>query len=152
MPVPSATDAQATSSALNDLLADLHVTYYKLRHFHWLVKGGEFYTLHEQFEKMYDDFALHIDEVAERIVAIGHEPLKTLAANIERATVSEQPATPEARDMARELADDFDAVIDRVDKATAAADDAGLRSTENALDDIRDSVDGHRWMLRRYIG
>ncbi|GAB4554619.1 MAG: DNA starvation/stationary phase protection protein [Phycisphaerales bacterium] len=151
MAVPSTTDTQATASALNDLLADLQVSYYKIRHFHWLVKGNQFYTLHAQFEKMYDDWALHIDEVAERLIAIEHEPLKTLAANIDRASIGEQPTTPDAMDMARELADDFAKVLDRVDKATKAAEDAGLRSTENALDDIRDSVDDHRWMLRRFI-
>ncbi|MEM1423713.1 MAG: DNA starvation/stationary phase protection protein [Planctomycetota bacterium] len=150
MTVPSTTDTQATASALNDLLADLQVSYYKIRHFHWLVKGTTFYTLHEQFEKMYEAWAEHIDEVAERLIAIDHEPLKTLAANIERASIGEQPTTPDAMDMARELADDFAKVIHRIDDATEAAEKAGLRSTENTLDDIRDGVDKHRWMLRRF--
>ena len=148
----TATDTQATASALNDLLADLHVSYYKLRHFHWLVKGSQFYTLHERFEAMYDDWANHIDEVAERLIAIGHEPLKTLGANIERASIGEQPTTPDANDMVRELADDFDKVIARVDAVIGAAADEGLRSTENAMDGIRDNADNHRWMLRRYLG
>ena len=150
MPATSTTETQATASALNDLLADLHVSYYKLRHFHWLVKGSQFYTLHERFEAMYDDWANHIDEVAERLIAIGHEPLKTLSANIERASIGEQPTTPDAMDMARELEGDFTKVIERVDTATKAAADAGLRSTENALDDVRDNADNHRWMLRRF--
>ena len=141
-----------TAKALNDLLADLQVSYYKIRHFHWLVRGEDFYTLHEKFEEMYDDWAEHIDEVAERLIAIDEEPLKTLAQNIERASVVEQPESPDAMGMAKELADDFDVVLKRVDVATKAAEDAGLRSTENALDDIRDSIDGHRWMLRRFLG
>ncbi len=150
MSVPSKTDTKATADALNHLLADLQVSYYKIRHFHWLVKGKQFFTLHQRFELMYDAWALHIDMVAERVIAIDHEPLKTLAQNIEHADISEQPDSPDALGMAKELADDIDKVIGCIDKASKAAEKAGLRSTENALDDIRDSVDQHRWMLRRF--
>lgn len=145
-------ETSETAKALTDLLADLQVSYYKIRHFHWLVKGEKFYTLHKKFEEMYTDWAAHIDEVAERLIAIGEEPLKTLAQNIERASIVEQSQSPEAIGMANELADDFDVVLKRIDVATKSAEEAGLRSTENALDDIRDSIEGHRWMLRRFLG
>jgi len=144
------TNTDTTAERLLDLLADLQVTYYKLRHFHWMVSGDQFYTLHEKFEEMYTDFAEHIDEVAERLIAIEHAPLLTLKANIDRASVEEAGTTPDALTMTRTLADDFDKVLIKVDGATEASEEAGLRSTENALDDIRDSVDNHRWMLRRY--
>ena len=73
MNVLSITGIKAAAAAkvvkgLNQLLADFQVYYTNLRGYHWHVRGPQFFTLHEQFEKMYDGAAEHIDEIAERIL------------------------------------------------------------------------------------
>ncbi len=65
------------SKELNGLLSDYHVFYQNLRGFHWNVKGGDFFDLHEKFEELYDNVNEHIDVLAERIVTIGFNPLHT---------------------------------------------------------------------------
>ena len=56
---------------LNKQVADWSVLFTKLHNFHWYVKGPQFFTLHEKFEELYTESATHIDEIAERILAIG---------------------------------------------------------------------------------
>ena len=57
---------------LASLLADTYAVYLKTQNFHWNVTGPEFYSLHVLFEKQYAELAENIDEVAERIRALGH--------------------------------------------------------------------------------
>ena len=49
-------------ASLQQLLADFQVYYTNLRGFHWNIKGHDFFVLHSQFEKMYDDTAEKVDE------------------------------------------------------------------------------------------
>ena len=60
--------------ALHNLLADFQVYYTNLRGFHWKIKGRDFFVLHEKFESMYDDAAVKVDEIAERIIMLGGTP------------------------------------------------------------------------------
>lgn len=59
---------------LNDLLANYHVHYQKLRGCHWNVSGSNFFTLHVKFEELYTNAQITIDELAERILTIGKSP------------------------------------------------------------------------------
>ena len=59
---------------LNDLLANYQVFYQNARGFHWNIKGEKFFELHLKFEELYNDLLLKIDEVAERILTLGHTP------------------------------------------------------------------------------
>ena len=55
------------ANKLNKLLSDYQIHYQNLRAMHWLVKGPNFFQLHEAFEKMYDDAAEKIDEIAKQL-------------------------------------------------------------------------------------
>jgi starvation-inducible DNA-binding protein len=59
---------------LNDLLANYSIFYQNTRGYHWNIKGEKFFELHLKFEELYDDLLLKIDEVAERILTLGHTP------------------------------------------------------------------------------
>ncbi len=64
-------------SKLNNLLSDYQVFYMNTRGFHWNIKGDKFFELHLKFEELYTNLQLKIDEVAERILTLGAEPLHT---------------------------------------------------------------------------
>ena len=68
---------------LNLLVAGLTVFYQKLRHYHWNVKGPQFFQLHEKFEIIYTEVGDVIDQLAERIVGLDGLPLHTLASMLE---------------------------------------------------------------------
>jgi starvation-inducible DNA-binding protein len=59
---------------LNLLLANYSLFYQNTRGYHWNIKGEKFFELHLKFEELYNDLLLKIDEVAERILTLGHAP------------------------------------------------------------------------------
>ena len=62
------------ANQLNDLLANYSIFYQNTRGFHWNIKGDKFFELHLKFEELYNDLLLKIDEIAERILTLGHSP------------------------------------------------------------------------------
>lgn len=74
---------------LNPYLSDLVVMFAKLHDLHWKVKGKMFVQVHLYTESRYDDMAAKLDEVAEKIIMLGEEPVSTLKGYMELATVKE---------------------------------------------------------------
>ncbi|MEZ5059492.1 MAG: Dps family protein [Saprospiraceae bacterium] len=68
------TKARELAGRLNKLLANYSVFYQNTRGYHWNIKGEKFFELHLKFEELYNDLLLKIDEVAERILTLGHTP------------------------------------------------------------------------------
>lgn len=66
--------AKYLAHKLNDLLANYSIFYQNIRGFHWNIKGEKFFELHLKFEELYNDLLLKIDEIAERILTLGHTP------------------------------------------------------------------------------
>lgn len=66
--------AEKLASKLNDLLANYSIFYQNTRGYHWNIKGQNFFELHLKFEELYNDLLLKIDEIAERILTLGHTP------------------------------------------------------------------------------
>lgn len=66
--------AKHLAEKLNELLANYSIFYQNTRGYHWNIKGEKFFELHLKFEELYDDLLLKIDEVAERILTLGHTP------------------------------------------------------------------------------
>ena len=66
--------AKKLSEKLNELLANYSIFYQNTRGYHWNIKGEKFFELHLKFEELYNDLLLKIDEVAERILTLGHTP------------------------------------------------------------------------------
>ena len=66
--------AKDLSKKLNELLANYSIFYQNTRGFHWNIKGEKFFELHVKFEELYNDLLLKIDEIAERVLTLGHTP------------------------------------------------------------------------------
>ena len=62
---------KAVADGLAQLLANTYTTYLKTQNFHWNVIGSDFYALHLLFEKQYEELSEEVDEIAERIRALG---------------------------------------------------------------------------------
>lgn len=72
---------------LNILLANFQVYYQNLRGIHWNIKGKGFFELHAKFEELYNDSQIKVDEIAERVLTLGGEPLHTFEDYIKNAKV-----------------------------------------------------------------
>jgi len=64
---------------LNVLLANYQVFYMNVRGFHWNIKGDKFFELHVKFEELYTDLIVKVDEVAERVLTLGHTPVHSFS-------------------------------------------------------------------------
>ncbi|HRX87776.1 MAG TPA: Dps family protein [Phycisphaerae bacterium] len=137
----------AVIDGLNAALANATVFYQKLRAFHWMVKGPQFYVLHEKFEELYDQWAETIDELAERVVQLGGTPPLTLVHTLELAKLKEEPKTPGANAMVTAVIADLKAQQDGLRKIIGSAEEHNDRTTANTLDGIVDGIDKTVWML-----
>ena len=138
-------------NSLNAILADSIVLYQKLHHFHWRVQGRGFFQLHAKFEEMYNHFAGVSDEVAERILMIGGEPLASLKQALELSSVQESSEVPAARDMVIQLRAELDSFRAKVRGAVDLAEEAGDRGSVGLLDPLADALDKEIWMLDAFL-
>ena len=82
---------QELLAKMNAYLANQEIMYIKLHNMHWNLKGNGFFTLHAKLEEYYDQTADIIDEVAERILAMGELPVANLKKALEITKVKELP-------------------------------------------------------------
>lgn len=136
-----------TVAELNGLIADFTVFYQKLRHYHWNVKGKFFFQLHAKFEELYDAFNEMIDELAERVVGLNEVPVHTLADVLKTATLKEDALIPSGDAMVIAIRDDMVTLSKALLSAIETAEAAGDRTTVNLLDELRDGIEGHLWMI-----
>ena len=80
---------KAIAAGLSRVLADSYTLYLKTHNFHWNVTGPMFQTLHLMFETQYNELALAVDLVAERIRALGVVAPGTYKQFIELSTIKE---------------------------------------------------------------
>jgi len=139
------------ATSLNTLLADTTLFYQKLRHYHWNVRGREFFELHVKFEEIYNKWVVFIDEIAERIIALDTVPLHTLEAMLKHATLQEDEEIPPAREMVNRTIADLLALRDSIDRTIGLAEDTNDRTSVNILDAIRDGLEADLWMLKTWL-
>ncbi|MCX7984868.1 MAG: DNA starvation/stationary phase protection protein [Bacteroidetes bacterium] len=137
-------------SALNEFLADQHVVYIRARNYHWNVTGKHFFGLHAAFEKLYDELAEHIDEVAERIRVLGELAPGTMKEFLELASLKEHPgSTPDCGTMVKNLADDLRDLSEKaLSIAKKASSEFNDEVTANILYDLAQSYQKFEWMYR----
>lgn len=139
------------TNGLNTLLADYMVYYQKLRNYHWNVKGHEFFKLHEQFEQAYLQSAEWADDLAERVLALGDRPLSTLNDHVSHARLDEDPETPNAEQMVRNLVEDIQTLNSHARDLAEQAEEHHDRTTTNLLDDIIDMQEERLWMFKTFL-
>jgi starvation-inducible DNA-binding protein len=132
-------------------LADSYTLYLKTHNFHWNVTGPMFNTLHTMFETQYTELALAVDEIAERIRAIGQHAPGSYAEFGEITSVRDGKPGTRALDMVRELGDD------QLKVAASAKELIGV--AEKNGDDVSVDLGVRRmqvhektaWMLRSHL-
>ena len=152
MNVLSITGIKAAAAAkvvkgLNQLLADFQVYYTNLRGYHWHVRGPQFFTLHEQFEKMYDVAAEHIDEIAERILQLGAMPENRFSEYLKVSKIKEQTKVSSKDDIIPLILNALKVLIAQERAVAALADEAGDIATGDLVSDLIDEQEKTVWMI-----
>jgi starvation-inducible DNA-binding protein len=137
---------------LNKQIANWSVLFIKLHNYHWYVKGNQFFTLHTKFEEFYNEASLHIDELAERLLAIGGQPVATMKECLEMASVQEANGNESAEEMVQSISNDFSLLVGELKEGMSIAEQANDEITGDMLLAIHSSLEKHVWMLKAYLG
>ena len=145
------TRSKATVEALEALLADSYTLYLKTHSYHWNVTGPMFTTLHTLFETQYSELALAVDEVAERIRALGAPAPGSYSQFQARASVVEDTTVPSATNMIEILVADHAKVVDAARAVVRAAEEAGDDASADLGVRRIDVHEKSAWMLRSHL-
>lgn len=144
-------DRQQIAQGLSRVLADSYTLYLKTHNFHWNVTGKMFQTLHVMFEQQYNELALAVDQIAERIRALGYPAPGSYKAYAELSSIPEAEGDPSATDMIRQLAEGQEAVVRTARQVFPAADAASDEPTADLLTQRMQVHEKNAWMLRSML-
>ncbi len=144
-------DREAIAAGLSRLLADSYSTYLKTHNFHWNVTGPMFSTLHTLFETQYTELAMAVDEIAERIRALGVKAPGSYSAYAELTSIEDENGFPDAQEMLRQLVTAQETVARTAREVMPIADDAGDEPTADLLTQRMQLHEKNAWMLRSLL-
>lgn len=136
------------AKGLERLLADSYTLYLQTHNFHWNVTGPRFHDLHLLFEEHYMELATAVDEIAERIRALGEPAPGTYAAFAELSSIKEVDGVPAAEEMVKILTDGHEQVVRTAREALTLAQDAEDESSASLVGDRMRLHEKVAWMLR----
>jgi starvation-inducible DNA-binding protein len=139
------------AKGLGNLLADTYTLYLKTHNYHWNVTGPMFSTLHTLFETQYTEMATAVDEIAERIRALGFPAPGSYKAFGKRARVVEDEDQPDAKEMIRRLVKGQEQVVRTARDAFPAAESAADEASADLLTQRLQLHEKNAWMLRSLL-
>ena len=144
-------DRQDIASGLSKLLADSYSLYLKTHNYHWNVTGPQFNTLHTMFEGQYTELATAVDEIAERIRALGIKAPGSYSAYAGLTSIDEGTGEESAEEMIRQLVIGQETVARTAREAFPAAEKAGDEPTADLLTQRMQLHEKNAWMLRSML-
>jgi starvation-inducible DNA-binding protein len=145
-------DREQIAAGLSKLLADSYTLYLKTHNYHWNVTGPMFNTLHVMFEQHYTELATAVDEIAERIRALGVKAPGTYREFAALTSIDEASGNESAEDMIRQLVVGQEAVVRTAREVFPAADAANDEPTADLLTQRMQIHEKNAWMLRSMLG
>jgi starvation-inducible DNA-binding protein len=142
---------KAIVAGLSVLLADTYTLYLKTHNYHWNVTGPMFQTLHTLFETQYTELAVAVDDIAERIRALGEFAPGSYKDYAKLTSIKEADGVPAAEEMIKDLVKGHEAIAKTARSIVEIADSA---SDEVTLDILTQRMTVHEktaWMLRSLV-
>lgn len=137
--------------AINLQVANWTVLYYKFHHYHWFIKGRHFFTLHEKFEELYNEAAQYVDELAERLLALGGRPAGTMQECLSIASVKEAEGSENEEQMLETVIADFEQISSELDRAIELTENEGDSVTADIFIGMKKSINKHNWMFKAFL-
>lgn len=137
--------------SLSRLLADSYTLYLKTHNYHWNVTGPMFQTLHLMFETQYNELALAVDLIAERIRSLGVNAPGSYAAFSKLSSIEEDDTVPPAKEMIRRLVKGHEAVAKTARSIFPHAEKGGDEATLDLLTQRIQTHEKTAWMLRSLL-
>ena len=144
-------DRKSIANGLSRLLADTYTLYLKTHNFHWNVTGPMFQTLHLMFETQYNELALAVDEIAERIRALGYPAPGTYSEYAKLSSIKETDGVPKAEEMIRLLVQGQEAVVRTARSIFPSVERVNDEPTADLLTQRMQVHEKTAWMLRSLL-
>lgn len=137
---------------LDSLLANEYVLFTKLLKYHWNVQGMAFGPLHDLFQDQYTALFDVVDNVAERIRAIGHIAPGTLQEFSQLTSLQEEPGkNPSQQDMIADLLGNHEVIIKQLRSLISKTEELGDMGTNDFVNGLLGKHEKQAWMLRAHL-
>jgi len=145
------TKSKKLADKLNILLANFQLFYMNTRGFHWNIAGEKFFELHLKFEELYNDAVIKIDEIAERVLTLGHTPLHSYSSYLKVSGIKEATNISDGKKALKNLLTSFQTllILEReILELSGKADDEG---TNALMSDYIREQEKLVWMFTAYL-
>ncbi|MEC9482178.1 MAG: Dps family protein [Halomonas sp.] len=148
----NAGNASQLADKLNALLANYQIFYMNVRGYHWNVKGQQFFELHTKFEEYYTDLLTKVDEVAERILTLGFQPVHAYSDYVKLSAIEEDKNVHDGEACVRGIVKGYQTLIELQRELLSVASDADDEGTASLASDYIREQEKTVWMLNAYLG
>jgi len=142
---------QHIADGLNKLLANYQLYYQNLRGFHWNIQGKYFFELHVKFEELYNDSAIKIDEVAERLLTIGHTPIHTFQDYLDTASIAPAKGVHDGEQAVKAIVANLTALVNQQKELRVQAEESGDAATGDMLATFVEEQEKTLWMYNAWL-
>lgn len=143
--------AEKLAEKLNDLLANYSIFYQNGRGYHWNVRGEKFFELHLKFEELYNDLLLKIDEVAERVLTLGHVPKHRYSDYNNASTIKESRQVSDGMKAVEDILASFRSIISLQRDLLAMSAEASDEGTNALMSDYIRQQEKLVWMYSAFL-
>lgn len=143
--------SEKLAKKLSLLLANYSIFYQNTRGYHWNIKGDKFFELHLKFEELYNDLFLKIDEVAERILTLGHAPEHNFTSYNKVSTIKESAKITDGLKAVEQILESFKTVISMQRELLNLSADANDEGTNALMSDYIRAQEKLVWMYSAFL-
>lgn len=142
---------EKTITNLNKLLATYQVHYQNLRGLHWNIKGGDFFEIHAKYEELYLRVQEIIDELAERILTVGSQPLHTYSNYLKSAQIKENKTISDSSKGMKYVFEAQRVILDLERKILELSSENNDEGTSALMSDLIREKEKTNWMFKAWL-
>jgi starvation-inducible DNA-binding protein len=143
--------AEKLVNQLNQLLADYKYFYQNVHGFHWNITGDKFFELHVKFEELYNNLFIKIDEIAERILALGGKPLHTYESYAKITNIKAKENISDPKEAVKSLLEGLKILLIQEREILNFSDEANDEGTNSLMSDYIREQEQLAWMYRSFM-
>ncbi|NME67631.1 MULTISPECIES: Dps family protein [Flammeovirga] len=143
--------ASQLGQGLNTLLANFQLYYQNLRGLHWNIQGKNFFELHAKFEELYTGANDRVDEIAERILTLGVQPLHTFSDYLEASEIEQGKNITTDVASVELVVNNLSTLLKIEREVIEQASDAGDEGTVALLSELISEQEKTIWMLAAWL-
>jgi len=145
------TKSAELAGKLDELLANYSIFYQNTRGYHWNIQGEKFFELHVKFEELYNELLIKIDEVAERILTLGHSPNHKYSYYKTISSIQESNEVSNGQQAVSNILSSFKTIITLQRTLLELSADAGDEGTNALMSDYVRAQEKSVWMYSAYL-